>query len=185
MNVVIAGSRPPKEIRLKYKSLDRWYEKHQAVVEAAVTASGFDVDTVIQGEAQGFDTLASRWAYWNRRVCYGYPAEWKSSDGQTDYSAGFTRNEWMAVDGDALVAVWDESSRGTAHMIQCILDLGKPVSVWSLKQHWQIKHADLLAMLERINTEKPLARRTFAPRKQALATDKKLDFLIVPELVTR
>lgn len=147
MRVIIAGSRPPKEIRLKYRPLDRWYKKHEAVVEAAVHASGFQVDIVIQGEAQGFDTLASRWAEWNSRICYGFPAAWRREDRSIDYDAGKRRNVEMSKDGDALIAIWDESSTGTAHMISTMLELGKPVFVWSMKDHAPITFKRLFELL--------------------------------------
>jgi hypothetical protein len=35
----------------------------------------------------------------------------------------------MAQAGDILVAFWDGVSNGTAHMIQCMRQLGKPVVV--------------------------------------------------------
>jgi hypothetical protein len=35
----------------------------------------------------------------------------------------------MAQAGDVLVAFWDGQSPGTAHMIQCMHALGKPVIV--------------------------------------------------------
>jgi formate-dependent nitrite reductase cytochrome c552 subunit len=39
------------------------------------------------------------------------------------------RNHQMAEAGDVLVACWDGQSPGTAHMIQCMEQLGKPVIV--------------------------------------------------------
>jgi YspA, cpYpsA-related SLOG family len=135
VRVVIAGSRPPKDIRLKYRPLDRWYEKNAAVVEAVVKASGFDVTEILQGEAQGFDTLADRWAGWRGIISCPYPAQWKLPNGKIDYGAGKRRNALMAQDGEALIAIWDEESRGTANMIGAMASLDKPVFVWSIKQH--------------------------------------------------
>ena len=44
-------------------------------------------------------------------------------------SAGMRRNHQMAQAGDVLVAFWDGQSPGTAHMVQCMRQLGKPVVV--------------------------------------------------------
>jgi hypothetical protein len=35
----------------------------------------------------------------------------------------------MAQAGDMLIAFWDGRSAGTAHMVQCMQQLGKPVVV--------------------------------------------------------
>ena len=45
------------------------------------------------------------------------------------FVAGKIRNRQMAQAGDILVAFWDGVSNGTAHMIQCMRTLGKPVVV--------------------------------------------------------
>jgi len=46
--------------------------------------------------------------------------------------APLLRNIDMARDGDALIAVWDGKSHGTAHMIKCMESLNKPVEIVSL-----------------------------------------------------
>ena len=38
-------------------------------------------------------------------------------------------NYQMAQAGDVLIAFWDGQSPGTAHMVQCMRQLGKPVVV--------------------------------------------------------
>lgn len=43
--------------------------------------------------------------------------------------AAFIRNNDMAFYGDALLAIWDGSSKGTRHMIEAMKELGKPVKV--------------------------------------------------------
>ena len=43
--------------------------------------------------------------------------------------AGVRRNHQMAQAGDMLLAFWDGQSAGTAHMVQCMRQLGKPVVV--------------------------------------------------------
>lgn len=162
MKIVISGSRPPKEIRSSHHLLYRWYNKHGAVVQAAVSASGFNVTEIIQGDAQGFDTLARRWAAWNHIPCIGYPAEWKRPDGGIDYAAGKCRNVVMADDAEALISIWNEESRGTAHMIAIMASLDKPVFVWSFKQHAPM--LDAVAKAYEIMEAKPESRRVRAGR---------------------
>lgn len=55
-----------------------------------------------------------------------FPANW------TKYgpAAGPIRNAQMAKYADALVAVWDGDSKGTANMIQEMRVLGKPIHVY-------------------------------------------------------
>ena len=44
-------------------------------------------------------------------------------------AAGVRRNHQMAQAGDVLIAFWDGQSTGTAHMVQCMRQFGKPVVV--------------------------------------------------------
>ena len=80
---------------------------------------------VITGGTRGADQLGYRWA-WKHQVRHQlFRAEWA----RFGKSAGMRRNYQMAQAGDVLVACWDSQSPGTAHMIQCMEQLGKPVVV--------------------------------------------------------
>ena len=80
---------------------------------------------VITGGARGADQLGYRWA-WKHAIRHQlFRAEWE----RFGKSAGMRRNHQMAQAGDVLVACWDGQSPGTAHMIQCMEQLGKPVVV--------------------------------------------------------
>ena len=80
---------------------------------------------VITGGARGADQLGYRWA-WKHQVRHQlFRAEWE----HFGKSAGMRRNHQMAQAGDVLVAFWDGQSPGTAHMVQCMRQLGKPVVV--------------------------------------------------------
>ena len=57
--------------------------------------------------------------------CHRFSAEWQ----RLGKAAGYYRNRQMAQAGDILVAFWDGVSNGTAHMIQCMRQLGNPVVV--------------------------------------------------------
>jgi len=99
MKVIIAGSRTILDIR------------H---VEDAIKESGFEIDEVVCGMAKGVDLLGLDWAMANDIPVKKYPAEW-SLYGK---SAGRERNIQMARYADALIAVWDGKSTGTAHMLR-------------------------------------------------------------------
>lgn len=72
-----------------------------------------DIRTVVSGTARGADTFGEEWASENGRAVARFPADWDRHGKR----AGYLRNEEMARNADALVAVWDGSSRGTKHMI--------------------------------------------------------------------
>lgn len=113
MVVIIAGSR--KITQLKH-------------VEDAVRLSGFKITRVISGGAGGVDVLGELWARdhgidWERMAVSN--AEWK----ENPKIAGFLRNRKMGAKAEGLIAVWDEMSTGTAHMIATALVKGIPVFV--------------------------------------------------------
>jgi hypothetical protein len=81
--------------------------------------------TVLSGGAQGADAFGEWWAR-NRQVMLDIDlANWQK-DGKL---AGLIRSERMAGVATHLVSFWDGKSRGTAHMIQCMRKLNKPVHV--------------------------------------------------------
>ena len=98
MRVIIAGS--------------RWIRGYRAVCWA-VESSGFDVSQVLSGGAPGVDRLAVRWAREHRIPVRIFYPDWIGLGRR----AGPVRNEWMAEEADALIALWDGRSRGTRHMI--------------------------------------------------------------------
>lgn len=82
-------------------------------VEKAVAASGFKVSKVVSGGARGVDSLAERYAKDRSIPFEEFPADWNKHG----KSAGYRRNEQMADNADALIAIWDGESKGTKHMI--------------------------------------------------------------------
>jgi hypothetical protein len=110
VRVIIAGS--------------RGYKGGALGVERAVKASGFDIATVISGAARGADLAGERWASANGISCELYPADWD----KYGKKAGAIRNQQMADVADALIALWDGQSRGTADMIRRMKD--KPTIVY-------------------------------------------------------
>ena len=81
--------------------------------------------SIVSGMARGADALAVRFAREQQVRLYEFPADWNANGKR----AGFMRNEEMAEFADGLVAFWDGQSKGTAHMIQTMKKLNKPVHV--------------------------------------------------------
>lgn len=116
MRVIIAGSR---------SCID------PAHVFWAVEESGFTPSVVLSGTARGADQCGEVWA-----ECVGvpvekYPAEWNRYGKQ----AGFLRNEQMANNADALIALWDGVSPGTRHMINTAYHKELRVFIYRTDQH--------------------------------------------------
>lgn len=101
MKVIIAGSRTIED---------------GSLIEQAVQGSGFAITEVVSGCAPGVDRLGARWARKNKVPVALFPAQWYKN-GQYDKRAGLERNIKMAEYADALIAIWDGNSPGTAHMI--------------------------------------------------------------------
>lgn len=111
MKVVISGSRTIKDKDLVWKALND---------------SKFEVTELISGGAQGVDKLGEDWARSKNIPIKVYKPHYAIENPKY---APLLRNMSMAQDGDALVAVWENGSRGTAHMIGCMEKLGKPVEI--------------------------------------------------------
>lgn len=80
---------------------------------------------VLSGDARGVDRMGEMWARLNFVRVERYPAQWEVYGKR----AGPIRNAEMASNADALIAVWDGSSRGTAHMIDTAKKKGLRVYV--------------------------------------------------------
>src|SRR5687767_525131 len=99
MKTIIAGSR---SITSKEK------------VFLVIRLSQFNITEVVSGTARGVDSLGEAWAIENNILIRHFPANWN----KYGRSAGYRRNVEMADYADALIAIWDGSSRGTANMIE-------------------------------------------------------------------
>ncbi len=113
MRVIIAGSRNIAD----YKEVCN-----------AVRNSGFVITRVLSGMARGVDTLAVRYAEDNRLPYDKCPADWRKHG----KSAGYKRNVHMSENADALIAIWDGTSKGTKHMIDIATKRGLQVYVAKL-----------------------------------------------------
>jgi hypothetical protein len=120
MRVIVAGSRGIRSLE---------------VVAAAIAASGFTVTEIVSGAQRTRDPVTGAIIggadYWGEQWAaqQGVPVKLFPADWSLGRRAGPLRNESMAVYGQALVAVWDGQSRGTADMIRRARAHGLPVHV--------------------------------------------------------
>lgn len=134
IRLIIAGSRPPENIRKDPERNHKWHIKRQKnqLIWRAFQASPwrfFQVGEVVEGCADGIDRLAEWWAKGESIPLKHCPAQWKKEDGSVNMKAGRERNEQMAIYADALLAIWDGESKGTEHMIETMDMLGKDYHV--------------------------------------------------------
>lgn len=116
MRVIVAGSRD---------------NVSQTDIDHAIEASGWvkEITVVVSGAARGVDRMGENWAKRNGITIDSRPANWD----KYGKSAGYKRNQEMADNADALIAVWDGVSRGTGHMVDIAKAKKLPVFVYNLK----------------------------------------------------
>lgn len=109
MKVIIAGTRTVTDPQ---------------VVVVAISSAPFQITEIVSGCARGVDTIAlwlgQQWGV----PCKMFPAQWSLGN-----KAGPMRNQQMADYAEALIAIWDGVSRGTADMINRAQAKGIPVHV--------------------------------------------------------
>jgi hypothetical protein len=115
MKTIIAGSRNIVSASMVYGILD---------------AMPIDISEVFCGLADGVDALGSLWARSKFIPVRDFKADWNDitvdgarirvrKDGSKFNSyAGHQRNEKMAIYADALIVIWDGSSRGSRDMLK-------------------------------------------------------------------
>ena len=102
--VIIAGGRDFKDYKLLKEKCDFYLSKAIADKDNII---------IISGTANGADKLGEQYAHERGFTVEHYPANWKAYGKR----AGFLRNEEMAEVSDAVIAFWDNKSKGTASMI--------------------------------------------------------------------
>jgi len=116
MKLIIAGSRT-----IENQAAINWHlDDYVSTLDILYT----DL-VVVSGTAKGVDKLGEYWAESVGAKVEQFPADWE----QYGKLAGFRRNRQMAEYADELIAFWDGQSRGTKHMIECMLKLNKPFQV--------------------------------------------------------
>lgn len=113
MKVIIAGSR-------------KLGMPHLLAALRAVP-SDFEITEIISGGASGIDKAGEEFAQEHKIPLKIFYAEWN----KYGKSAGYKRNTQMADYAEALIAVWDGSSRGTKHMIDIATSKGLKVFVYN------------------------------------------------------
>lgn len=83
-------------------------------VRLAIEKSGFIISEVVSGCALGVDRCGEAYSHAYHLPLKQFPADWD----KYGVRAGPIRNQQMAQYADALVAVWDGESKGTANMIK-------------------------------------------------------------------
>jgi hypothetical protein len=78
---------------------------------------------VVCGEAKGVDKSGRLFAEEHGLTVKSFPADWD----KYGKGAGHIRNKQMADYSDALLLIWDGSSKGSANMKATMLKLNKPV----------------------------------------------------------
>lgn len=111
MKVIISGSRTIQDKDLVWTALEN---------------TKFEITTLFSGGAQGVDLLGEEWAKSKGIPVVCYKPHYSIDNPR---HAPLLRNIDMARDGDALIAIWDGKSRGTAHMIECMEKLKKPTEI--------------------------------------------------------
>lgn len=98
MRTIIAGGRNVTDPKL---------------LQSALAECGWKPTVVICGVANGADTLGAHHAISENIPLEFYPADWD----KYGRAAGHIRNAQMADVAEALIALWDGVSKGTANMI--------------------------------------------------------------------
>lgn len=102
MRTIIAGSRTIKDKSFVYGILNSFTD--------------FKITEVVCGMAIGVDMIGYQWANDNGLPIKQFPAQWAIHGSKI---AGFVRNEEMAKYAEALILIWDGSSKGSQHMLKC------------------------------------------------------------------
>lgn len=117
MRTIIAGSREVNSPTLAY-----------CFVVKAIHQAGWTPTTIISGGARGIDRAGELYANTHSIPLEVFPADWD----KYGKSAGYLRNAQMADKAEALIAVWDGHSQGTANMIELAKEKGLRVHVYRL-----------------------------------------------------
>ena len=96
------------------------------ILESALDELPWQISEVVSGGAKGVDQMGEEWAERNSIPVKQFKADWKTYG----RAAGPKRNEQMAEYAEALLAIWDGQSKGTANMIKNAEKQGLTVHVF-------------------------------------------------------
>ncbi len=119
MRVIVAGSRSITDHKIVEDAIREFQKTHQ-------------ITEVISGHAAGVDKVGE-YIVKTQMQCKLtiMPALWELYG----RSAGYKRNEEMAKVADALIAIWDQKSKGTKHMIDLMRKNNKPIKLIHCMEH--------------------------------------------------
>lgn len=112
MKVIIAGTRKFDDYSLLKRVCDKILSSQSRI-------------EIVSGTANGADKLGEAYAIEKGYHVKRFPADWDKHG----KSAGYRRNEEMAKYADALIAFWDNKSKGTKHMIDLANHYGLKIRV--------------------------------------------------------
>lgn len=116
MKLIIAGSR-------SFTDTNRLIDFVNGLIKTgAIEEEGLEI---VSGMAKGADACGIEIAKANNLPLRKFPADWILFG----KSAGYRRNTQMGQYANVLVAAWNGTSMGTAHMIDYMEKLGKPVYI--------------------------------------------------------
>lgn len=110
--MIIAGSRTISE-SIAYIECVKWQSANKDK----------EITEVVSGTAKGVDTAGEEYADFHRIPVKKFYPDWNTHG----KAAGPIRNRQMAEYADALLLIWDGTSRGSASMKTEMSLLGKPV----------------------------------------------------------
>ena len=113
MKVIIAGGRDFNQYEVLKDYCDKMLSQQSSSIE------------IVSGTAKGADQLGERYAKERGYPIKRFPADWDKHG----KAAGPLRNKEMADYATALIAFWDEQSKGTKNMIETAKSLGLKVRV--------------------------------------------------------
>lgn len=110
MRVIIAGSRTFGSRRAEVLE----------AIDACDQLGTIRITEVISGCAQGVDKIGEEWAVDHGIHIRRFPADWDTHG----KSAGPIRNREMARHAEAVILIWDGTSRGSADMLRVAGEAG-------------------------------------------------------------
>jgi len=126
MRTIVAGSR----------SVDDY-----STVSKAIESAPFRPTVIVSGDAPGVDTLGALFGTKHNIPVEHFPADWDNLNvtpckirrdkrgNPYNVLAGMIRNERMANNAEALIAIWDGISKGTKNMIETARKKGLTVYI--------------------------------------------------------
>lgn len=111
LHLLVCGSRTITDKNWIFSQIEKYYHEN---------FENFDI-ILIEGAARGVDLISKSYAIEKGWKVEEYPAEWD----KYGKSAGYIRNDVMVKKADAVLILWDGTSKGTKHDIDLCQRYGK------------------------------------------------------------